>query len=459
MRLRKRDLARRVNSDPDIQFGDERLTSFAGLTIFSRYLRLLHLNKRLRHAFQNVQVRGDYPAISIIRLFIALICVGGRRLRHVGYFMRDPLMQRFCGLKCIPDDRTLSRWLRQFTNKSLNSFANFNMRLIADRVRQQGLRRLTIDVDGSVVSTGLTVAWASRGYNPHHRKVPSYYPILAHLAQTSQILKVKNRPGNVHDGKRSLRFFKSLLSDLRAELGSRVRLEFRLDSAFFLPEIIHLLLRRNCEFALKVPMWPALGVKEKIQMRIHWSKIADGISGFETVLKIPKWGLELPISCYRKKVYHRTRKNYQLDLFSPDDGTFEYSVVASNKGLNLRNLWFFMAGRGAQEKTYGELKTGFAFNTIPTHHYGANSAWQWLSVIAYNLFRDMQIATVNRRPRRSRKRTTLFSLQSINTARFEWLNVAGRLLSLSTGRTLRLPASPNIKKCYEIMLDNLDTVA
>lgn len=56
------------------------------------------------------------------------------------------------------------------------------------------LPRLTIDVDGTVVRTGATVAWAFRGFNPHHRKDPSYYPLLAHLAQTGHILRCKNRP-------------------------------------------------------------------------------------------------------------------------------------------------------------------------------------------------------------------------------------------------------------------------
>jgi hypothetical protein len=33
---------------------------------------------------------------------------------------------------------------------------------------------------------------------------------------------------------------------------------------------------------------------------------------------------------YRKHVSHESRKNFQLDLFSPDDGHFEYSAVATN---------------------------------------------------------------------------------------------------------------------------------
>jgi hypothetical protein len=72
-----------------------------------------------------------------------------------------------------------------------------NDEVVAEAVRTAGIRRLTIDVDGSVVSTGQQVAWAQRGFNPHHRKVPSYYPVTAYEAQTGVILRVKNRPGNL----------------------------------------------------------------------------------------------------------------------------------------------------------------------------------------------------------------------------------------------------------------------
>ena len=79
------------------------------------------------------------------------------------------------------------------------------------------------------------------GFNPHHRKDPSYYPILAHLAQTGHILRVKNRPGNVHDSKGAVAFLRELIEDVRARLGSSLPLEFRMDGAFFHKEIIDLL--------------------------------------------------------------------------------------------------------------------------------------------------------------------------------------------------------------------------
>ncbi|MGH8896652.1 MAG: transposase, partial [Egibacteraceae bacterium] len=58
-----------------------------------------------------------------------------------------------------------------------------------------------------------------RGYNPHHRKVPSYYPITAYEAQSGQVLRVQTRPGTVHDGKAALPFLRALLHQVRATLG------------------------------------------------------------------------------------------------------------------------------------------------------------------------------------------------------------------------------------------------
>jgi hypothetical protein len=84
-----------------------------------------------------------------------------------------------------------------------------------------GVRTWTIDIDGVVVSTGLQVERAFRGFNPHHRKVPSYDPILAHLAETTHILRVQNRSGNVHNGKAGLPFLRDLWPQLATRSRSR----------------------------------------------------------------------------------------------------------------------------------------------------------------------------------------------------------------------------------------------
>jgi hypothetical protein len=60
--------------------------------------------------------------------------------------------------------------------------------------------------------------------------------------------------------------------------------------------------------------------------------------------------LRLRVRLYRKHVKHETRRNFQLDLFTPDDGHYEYSAVATNLPLGLSALWAFrLRARGAGE--------------------------------------------------------------------------------------------------------------
>jgi hypothetical protein len=54
---------------------------------------------------------------------------------------------------------------------------------------------------------------------------------------------------------------------------------------------------------------------------------------------------------------------------------------------------------------------------VPTHHYGANSAWQQLSILAHNLLRSFQLQTVATPKPRSRKRTYAFAFRSMRTLR------------------------------------------
>ena len=177
---------------------------------------------------------------------------------------------------------------------------------------------------------------------------------------------------------------------------------------------------------------------------------------FETRLALAAWGLELRVVVYRKRVHHQSAKNYQLDLFSPDDGYFEYSAVATNLTLTPQALWYFAAGRGAQEKTIAELKGEFALDVVPTNHYGANSAWQQLSILAHNLMRSFQLqSTLATAKPRSRKRTYSYRILSMKTLRFLLINRAARLARISGRRTLRFSANPATEALYERIAQRL----
>src|SRR5512132_766764 len=276
MRLSVASLQGMVKGPLHVEFVRQELTSYSGLELLRRYVRQRELPSRLRAAC--AATGGDYGGGRLALLVLALLYVGARRLEHLRYVAGDPLIARFCGLARLPTARTMGNWLRQFTQRTLAPLVQLNHDLVIEAVQRLALPRLTIDVDGTVVRAGATVGWAFRGFNPHHRKDPSYYPLLAHVAQTGHILRVKNRPGNVHDSTQSVAFLREVIDDLRRQLGRRVALEFRMDAAFFQRGILQLLTARDCAYAIKVGYWSWLPLKAIAAACRHWAPIAPGVT-------------------------------------------------------------------------------------------------------------------------------------------------------------------------------------
>ncbi len=448
MRLSKAGFPARVNSDLRLRFHATGLTSFSGLELIRRYFKSINLPGRIRRHLGRSGLGGDYGTVSMVLLVLGLLICGGRRMQHLLYLKEDPLVLRLTGLTRLPTPRTLGRWLRRFRVEHVERLLRVNDDLVAEAIRRAGLRRLTLDVDGTVVSTGLKTQWAFRGFNPHHRKVPSYYPVTAYEAQTGQIFRVRNRPGNVHDGKASLGFLRDVMAQVHRTVGRGYLVEFRMDGAFFRSDVIRLLERHGAEYAIKIPFYTWIGLKGIIQRRRRWKRIDGQVSCFAATLQLGAWNRTMRVVIYRKRVFHRSRKNFQLDLFDPADGYFEYSAIATNKTLNGRNLWAFLNGRGTHEKTYAELKNGFAFDTVPTHHYGANSAWQALSIMAHNLMKSFQVATTATRRPATRKRRARYELESIHTLRYKWINRAGILVQPDGYATLDVGNAAEVTKHF-----------
>ncbi len=138
-------------------------------------------------------------------------------------------------------------------------------------------------------------------------------------------------------------------------------------------------------YAIKGPFARWLDLQQYIRAQPTWRAVAPEITGFIVPEATTPWGRPVWVAIFRKHVHHRATKNYQLDLFDPNDGHYEYSAVTSNLAFTLANLWWFACGRGNHEKTIAQLKTGLAFHTVPTMTYAANSAWQHLVVLVHNL--------------------------------------------------------------------------
>lgn len=439
MKLSRHRIRARVKGELPIAFTDEALTSYSGLELFRRFFDRFWA-ERLKAVFADRQFDSDYGSFRCMLVVVGMLLLGGSRLSHVRVLDRDPLYRRFVRLHQLPDERTLARNLVDVSS-GYRERLNELLRDVAYGTHHGlGLERATIELDGTVLRTGECTDGAERGFNPHHPKDPSYYPLTAHLAQTSQLLGVWNRPGNVNDAVGAAEKLAFLLADARRRLG-RIPIEVRLDGAFFQRAVLEVLTASRVGYALKVPMWRWLGVREKIAARKRWRRVNASVDAFSVVHRIPQWRRSERIVVFRKKVSGRSAKNFQLDLFTPDDGHYEYSMVATNKNVTEAAVWAFMAGRGGHEKTLGELKQHLAFATIPTHDWDANSNWQLLSALTHNWVRDFQATLgLEERPN-GRKRTARLRFPSLRTLRFELLQLPGRIARPRGRAVLRLAAS------------------
>lgn len=83
-----------------------------------------------------------------------LILIGGRRVWHLRYEVSDPVLARFSGLARLPSLRKVSAWLRRLEGDDVEWLSSLNADFVGEESRRAVRKRLTLDVDGSVVSTG-----------------------------------------------------------------------------------------------------------------------------------------------------------------------------------------------------------------------------------------------------------------------------------------------------------------
>lgn len=420
------------------------MTTFSGLVLIDHYLRLYRIHQRVRKTFKSFHFKGDYGIADILMCLLIMLMVGAQRLRHIDFVKDDPLFKRIVRLTRIPHRTKLSTALKQFTSDSLKALAELNAELVIEQIKQLGLDTVTIDLDGTVISTRGNPSWAFAGYNPIKRGAKSYFPLTAHVGQTGHFLSIVNRPGNVHDSNRAL----SVIKTLRRQMAD-FQIQFRADSAFCVPDVINYLRSRHHNFAIKVPFWKLKNLKAAVVQRKRWFRINTRWSYFWVKNPIDSIDHDHWVMILRKKV-KRCKGHYQLKLFSPDNGQFEYSaVVTESKNWAPDDLLSFMAGRSAQENSISELKTSFAFDHVPTNTYQANSAYQQLSQMAYNLSISMQYGMGLATKRNCGKKVTrLYRTYEWRTLRFTFLNRAGRIVTMDGRKHLLVSKNEATRSLY-----------
>lgn len=428
MRVSRKDVTSATHATPEVRFEEQELTSFGGLVMLQALLRETQLRSRLRSAVRHLAPSGGYCASRIALLMIVHLFIGWRRLRDLDYYSADPLVQRVVGLRRMPNVSTVSRRLTAFDERSVDNLRSLLRELVAERAIAASPRRLTLDFDGSVISTKARgIEGTAVGYNSKSKGSRSYYPLFAVMAQTGQAFDVLHRAGNCHDSRGALDFILSCEQNLRSE-GFRGVFEVRLDGAHYSDATCSGLNDAGVEFSISVPFERLPRLKEIVEGRRLWHRIDDEWSYFKWSWRPSAQSRQrFPCVIYRRRVAKPRKGPIQLDLFEPIERDHEYKVVMTNKPLSAAKLLRYHNGRGSQEATFGEAKSQLGLGYLPSRRQVGNQVYMLCNLIAHALGRELQMRAAPPRSKNTATRACLWALERIGTLRSRLIQRAARI--------------------------------
>ena len=165
MKGSKASLYRKTHRIPDLRFEDQRLTSFAGLILFQSLFTRIGLKAKLSNCFGHLKANPIYGHGFTVMLLIVHLLQGYRQLRDLSYYRDDPAVQRLLGVERLPDVATLSRSLAGMDSLSVQKLCRLSQQQVLQRIQALGLVRITLDFDGSVLSTSRFAEGMAVGFN------------------------------------------------------------------------------------------------------------------------------------------------------------------------------------------------------------------------------------------------------------------------------------------------------
>jgi Transposase DDE domain group 1 len=432
LRARKRRLARRLDKfnfpddleQPMLRAGNVQYelsgrdvgTAYGGIGLMQKLVREIGLADEIDERLVLFKFHLPYhESDHVLNLAYNALC-DGRCLEDLELRRQDEAYLNLLGAERIPDPTTAGDFCRRFKRRHLRQLhAAFDAarKKVWARQPAEFLAEARLDGDGTLVAT---TGECKQGMDYSYQGVWGYHPFVLTLANTGEVLRLVNRPGNrpSHEGAaeqfdecitlcREAGFQKILLrgdtdfSQLahvdRWHAQSDVRFIFGLDvtalqhiEADDLPDSAWKPLERPPKYRVKTKR---RGRRERIKQRIVEQR------GYQDIRLIDEWVAERPYRPPDCKHTYRliiVRKNLQVRepkallqqqrLF--DD--YRYFIYITNDWQRTPAQIVFLANhRCQQENLISQLKSGVRSLSAPVDNLLSNWAYMLMTSLAWNL--------------------------------------------------------------------------
>jgi hypothetical protein len=459
------------------------LTAFGGIGLYLDLLKATKVRRMLDGQIGRSQGRQGYRDSDIGEALLLLNLVGGECIEDIDRLEGDE------GLKTIyrqgnrrstrwgerfrrgekrtfPSPSALFRYLERFADgdngskgeaaipesiKRMRAFMGVNERLLSVMERSQPQRRATLDQDATLVATDKRDAlYGYKGYK-------AYQPLNVYWHEHSMMLHTEFRPGNVPAGHDLLRVLREGMSILPAGVKE---VYYRADGASYRHELLAYLdaerggdeIKRRfgrIGFCVSAPV--TMEFKQAVQedRGLVWLPLDTDASGnlqpggreWAEVCFVPnelcqsKRGREYRYLVTRQILQERALPGLE-ECVKPPFPVLEmerkkykvFTKVTNLKWEGGKIIRWHDERCGRSEEAHAILKHDLAGGRFPSGKFGANAAWWWYAVLAFNLQSIMSHAVLGGAWRHKR----------MKAIRLHLIHLPGRIISRSNRLIVRL---------------------
>jgi Transposase DDE domain group 1 len=365
-----------------VEFTDQKLSAHAGSAPFWAWLHGTQWNQVLRQQLPHRSPSSNnrlLPVDKALAFTHGLLCEA-RKLTHVAYFRRDPLVPELVGIKRVPSQSVLSRFFAGFTS------AGANLRCFRP-LWQWCMGQLPSHRDGYTLDLDSTrllhedghQEGVKAGYTRSGLK-PCLHPLLAVLAEPRLVVQLWLRSGNATCGSNVVAFFLDLWDARPRQVQLRA---VRADSGFYLPELLALWEQ------LRLPYIVVAQLSEPIQSLIRRDQVwkpteVPGTEVAETEYRAQSWRQPRRLILIRHRLEERPSAGGKK-LIDVPGYVFQALVTSLPYSVPPLAVWRDYNGRADCENVIKELQYGFALPTLCLHSFWATEAALSLATLTYNL--------------------------------------------------------------------------
>lgn len=386
------------NRPLQIVFDQKNVSSDGGVLLAAAADRRLGLTDAMSSAFTDPRRAGSvrFSMDVLFRQRILPLVCGYQDANDVTITGNDPLMRlmvRNDHEAGLASQSTISRFENSLRRSDLYRLGNTQADIIIqshrNRLLKKKLRRITIDMDGTVDPTHgqQELTFFNAFYDTH-----CYKPLLAFLTFDDEpeqhLVTAMLRPGNASDKAGALSILRRLIRKLRVAFPG-VRIRVRMDGGFASEEIFSFL--ESCsrlDYAINFPKNPKITKKTRSAMKQAFRLYKQGkrprVYG-ECRYKAGKWSKPRRVIYKAEIVEYRGRPLRENPRF----------IVTNMKGSTKSIYEKFYCARGDSENRIKELKDSIGLDRTSCRTFNANQFRVFLSVAAYVILQEIRLAAAN----------------------------------------------------------------